>query len=132
MPPPPPPMAVRLAADLRPSTDGSADRTWLSWRQPACFCLGQLRHGTDRRTDLGIAYGGGHKNSNNDCVAVAAIDVKKLRFLFWSRFYVFNVFFNFPNVFFIEKKTLAKFRAASRLTRSTFKITATNDLKSSL
>ena len=37
--------------------------------------------------------------------------------LFWSRFYVFNVFY--------LKKTLAKFRAASRLTRSTFKITAT-------
>ena len=39
-------------------------------------------------------------------------------------FYVFNVFFYFPNVFYL-KKTLAKFRAASRLTRSTFKITAT-------
>jgi len=35
-------------------------------------------------------------------------------------FYVFY----FPNVFYI-KKTLAKFRAASRLTRSTSKITAT-------
>jgi len=33
---PPPPMAVRLAADLRPSADGSAVRTWLSCRQPAC------------------------------------------------------------------------------------------------
>ena len=95
------------------------------------YNLGQLRHGTDRRTDLGIAYGGGHKNSNNDCVAVAAIDVKKLRFLFWSRFYVFNVFLIFQTFFYL-KKTLAKFRAASRLTRSTFKITATNDLKSSL
>ena len=31
----PPPMAVRLAADLRPSADGSTDRTWLSCRQPA-------------------------------------------------------------------------------------------------
>jgi len=31
----PPPMAVRLAADLRPSADGSAVRTWLSCRQPA-------------------------------------------------------------------------------------------------
>jgi len=30
-----PPMAVRLAADLRPSADGSAVRTWLSCRQPA-------------------------------------------------------------------------------------------------
>ena len=65
------------------------------------YNLGQLRHGTDRRTDLGIAYGGRHKNSNNDCVAVAAIDVKKLRFLFWSRFFTFLTFFNFPNVFFI-------------------------------
>ena len=33
---PPPPMAVRLAADLRPSADGSAVSTWLSCRQPAC------------------------------------------------------------------------------------------------
>ena len=33
----PPPMAVRLAADLRPSADGSAVRTWLSYRQPACL-----------------------------------------------------------------------------------------------
>ena len=39
---PPPPRgggettAVRLAADLRPSADGSAVRTWLSCRQPAC------------------------------------------------------------------------------------------------
>jgi len=31
------PMAVRLAADLRPSADGSAVRTWLSCRQPACL-----------------------------------------------------------------------------------------------
>ena len=29
-------MTVRLAADLRPSADGSAVRTWLSCRQPAC------------------------------------------------------------------------------------------------
>jgi len=33
----PPPVAVRLAADLRPSADGSAVRTWLSYRQPACL-----------------------------------------------------------------------------------------------
>jgi len=33
----PPPMAVRLAADLRPSADRSAVRTWLSCRQPACL-----------------------------------------------------------------------------------------------
>jgi len=31
----PSPMAVRLAADLRPSADGSAVRTRLSCRQPA-------------------------------------------------------------------------------------------------
>jgi len=35
----PPPMAVRLAADLRPSADRSAVRTWLSCRQPACLWL---------------------------------------------------------------------------------------------
>jgi len=42
------------------------------------------------------------------------IDVKTFFtfFLFWSPFYVFNVFY-FPNVF-LFKKTLAKFRAASR------------------
>jgi len=33
----PPPMAVRLAADLRPSVDGSAVCTWLSCRQPECI-----------------------------------------------------------------------------------------------
>jgi len=33
----PPLMAVRLAADLRPSADGSAVRTRLSCRQPACL-----------------------------------------------------------------------------------------------
>jgi len=32
---PPAPMAVRLAADLRPPADGSAVRTWLSCRQQA-------------------------------------------------------------------------------------------------
>ena len=32
-----PPMAVRLATDLRPPADGSAIRTWLSCRQPACL-----------------------------------------------------------------------------------------------
>ena len=30
-------MAVRLAADLRPSADGYAVRTWLSCRQPVCL-----------------------------------------------------------------------------------------------
>ena len=38
-----PPMAVRLAAGLRPSADRSAVRTCLSCRQPACLYLGQLR-----------------------------------------------------------------------------------------
>jgi len=38
-------------------------------------------------------------------------------------FYVFDVFY-FPNVFYL-KKTFEKFTAASRLTRSTFRITAT-------
>jgi len=33
----PPPTAVRLEADLRPSADGSAVRTWLSCRQPTCL-----------------------------------------------------------------------------------------------
>jgi len=37
----PPPMAVRFSADLRPSADESAVRTWLSCRQPACLWLGQ-------------------------------------------------------------------------------------------
>ena len=67
----PPPMAVWFAADLRPSADVSAVRTWLSYRQPACLQpraagrLGQLSHGTDGQTDGRIAvslnapYGGG-------------------------------------------------------------------------
>ena len=50
----PPPIAVRLVADLRPSADGSAVRIWLSCRRMpiewAAARLGQLRHGTDRRT----------------------------------------------------------------------------------
>jgi len=56
----PPPMAVRLAADLRPSADGSAVRPSLvagggvSGSQRA-YSLGQLRPGTDRRADRGIA-----------------------------------------------------------------------------
>ena len=50
---------------------------------------------------------------------------KKRFYLFWSRFYVINVFLIFETFFIFKKKTLAKFRAASRLTRSTFKITAT-------
>ena len=57
------------------------------------YNLGQLRHGTDRRTDLGIAYGGGHKNSNNDCVAVAAIDVKKSYVFYFGHVFTFLTFF---------------------------------------
>ena len=52
----------------------------------------------------------------------STIDVKKTFYVFYFGD-VFNVFY-FPNVFYF-KKTLAKFRTASRLTRSTFKITAT-------
>ena len=47
----------------------------------------------------------------------------KKRFTF-SILVTFLTFFYFPTVFHF-KKTLAKFRTASRLTRSTFKITAT-------
>jgi len=68
----PPPMPVRLAADLRPSADGSTlhsphisgGRRLLIRRQPACLWPRQLRHGTDRRTDRAIPnvplWGGGH------------------------------------------------------------------------
>jgi len=51
---------------------------------------------------------------------VLFIDVKK-RFL---RFFYFGHLFTLFSKRFLFKKTLAKFRAASRLTRSTFKITA--------
>ena len=34
-------MAVRLAADLHPSANGSAVRTWLCCRQPACLYIGR-------------------------------------------------------------------------------------------
>jgi len=47
-----------------------------------------------------------------------------LRFFILVTFCNVLTFFYFPKVFYL-KKTLAKFRAASRLTRSTFKITAT-------
>jgi len=61
-----PPMAVRLAADLRPSADGSTVRT-SGGRQRlklqaasvpiarAAVRLGHLRNGTDRRRERGIA-----------------------------------------------------------------------------
>ena len=71
-------MAVRFAADLRPSADRSAVRTFggrpaagsqrvdslgSCATQPACYSLGWDRQ-TDRRTDRGITryppYGGGH------------------------------------------------------------------------
>ena len=50
----PPPMAVRLAADLRPSADGSAVRARLICGQPACL---QPRAAApwDRQTDGRIA-----------------------------------------------------------------------------
>jgi len=55
------------------------------------------------------------------------IDVKRtfLRFFILVTLFTFLTFFYFPNVFFLFLKTMAQFRAASRLTRSTFKITAT-------
>jgi len=56
----------------------------------------------------------------------SSIDVKKRFYVFFK---ILVTFFTFSNVFifqtfFIFKKTLAKFRAASRLTNSTSKITA--------
>jgi len=48
---------------------------------------------------------------------------KNFFYFFGHVFYVFLTFFYFPNVFYLKKT--AKFIAASRLTRSTFKITAT-------
>jgi len=58
----PPPMAVRLAADLRPSVDASAVRTSLVAGQLAgsqrAYSLGwdrQTYRQTDRRTDRGMA-----------------------------------------------------------------------------
>jgi len=41
----PPPIAVRLVADLRPSADGSAVRIWLSCRQ---WCIGVVYAGIRR------------------------------------------------------------------------------------
>jgi len=59
----PPPMAVGLTADLRPSADGSAVRTSLVAGQlqaasvPIACAAAPLCHhaGTDRRTDCSIA-----------------------------------------------------------------------------
>jgi len=51
-------MAVLLAADLRPSADGSAVRTWLRCRQPACIqpsATARLGLGqTDRRIAVSL------------------------------------------------------------------------------
>ena len=55
----PPPMAVRLAADLCLPTDGSTVYKWLCYRQPACLQawaaahlrLGQTDGRADRQTD---------------------------------------------------------------------------------
>jgi len=58
--------------------------------------------------------------------AMLAIDVKKRFYVFiFVTFLRFLTFFLFSKRFFNLKKTLAKFRAASRLTRSSLKITAT-------
>jgi len=59
-------------------------------------------------------------------VHVNSIDVKRrfFRFLFRSHFLRFLTFYQFSKRF-LFLKTSARFRAASRLTGSTFKITAT-------
>jgi len=51
----PTPMAVRLAADLRPSADGSAVRTSLVDGQLQAASVPIAKAGTYRRTDRGIA-----------------------------------------------------------------------------
>jgi len=56
-------------------------------------------------------------------VVIHTIDVKNV-FTFFFILVTFLTFFYFPIVFYF-KKMLAKFRPASRLTRSTLKITAT-------
>ena len=56
---------------------------------------------------------------------MSCIDVKTFFYVFYfGHVFTFLTFFIFQT-FFILKKTLAKFTAASRLTRSTFKIPAT-------
>jgi len=54
-------------------------------------------------------------------------DVKTFFYVFYFGhvFITFLTFFIFQSFFLIFKKTFAKFRAASRLTRSAFKIAAT-------
>ena len=62
--------------------------------------------------------------SSNHVIGLNSIDVKKFFYVFYFGHVLtfFNVFY-FPNVCYFSKN-VAKFRAASRLTRSTFKITA--------
>jgi len=55
---------------------------------------------------------------------VIDIDVKKSFLTFFILVMFLRFSYVFSQTFIILKKTLAKFRAASRLTRSTFKITA--------
>ena len=64
-----------------------------------------------------------HSPSVCQSALVRVIDVKKRFFTFLVTVLRFLTFFIFQT--FLFKKTLAKFRAASRLTRSTFRITAT-------
>jgi len=67
------------------------------------------------------------QNSGNTLFVKKPIDVKKtfLCFFILVAFFMFFNVFLFSKRFFYLKKTLAKFRAANRLARSTFKITAT-------
>jgi len=51
----PPPMAVRLAADLRPSADGSAPRTSPAAGQLQAAGAPTVQAGTDGQTDERIA-----------------------------------------------------------------------------
>ena len=67
------------------------------------------------------------KNGLVVSLIILSIDVKKslLRFSYFGHvLFTFLTFFYFPNVF-LFKKTLAKFRAARRLTRNTLKIIVT-------
>jgi len=73
--------------------------------------------------------GGKHPETSHTARKPKAIDIEKTFFyvfLFWSHFLLFKRSLIFQTFFFdLKRKTWAKFRAASRLTRSTFKITAT-------
>ena len=63
------------------------------------------------------------RSSEND----GFIDVKNVFHVFYfdQVLFTFLTFFYFSSVFYFFLKTLAKLRAASRLTRSAFKIAAT-------